>query len=78
MCAGGMPYRRRYLAAVLEAQTPLLLARLMLMLMAAVRPRVQDELLLRAWSFMDIDVVPGGLAILDPVRPPPLHLFYSQ
>lgn len=66
-----MPYRQRYLAAVLDAQTPLLLARLMLILMAAVRPRVQQELLTKAWSYMDVDVVPGGLAILDPVRTPP-------
>ena len=73
-CAGGMPYRRRFLVAVLEAQTPLLLARLMLILMAAVRPRVQNAILTKAWSFMDVDVVPGGLAILDPVRPPPCSL----
>lgn len=69
-----MPYRRRFLVAVLEAQTPLLLARMMLILMGAVRPRVQDAILTKTWSYMDIDVVPGGLAILDPVRSPSSRL----
>ena len=42
----------------------------MLLLYDAIRPTVGKQLLTDRWSFMDTDLVPGGLAVLDPVRLP--------
>jgi uncharacterized membrane protein YgcG len=64
----GMEFRRRFLANALEARTPLLLARLLLVLVDAVRPAVAEKIFTKEWSYMDVDLCPGGFAILDPVR----------
>ena len=53
---------------MLAAETPQLLARCMLTLYDALRPAVLKRILTERWNFMDIDIVPGGLAVLDPVR----------
>jgi hypothetical protein len=64
----GMAYRKRWCVDVLAAETPQLLARLALALYDALRPTVAHQVLTEAWNFMDTEIVPGGLAILDPVR----------
>jgi hypothetical protein len=45
----------------------------MLTLYDALRPAVAAQLLSERWNFMDVELVPGGLAILDPVRSLPAH-----
>jgi hypothetical protein len=65
-----MSFRRRWCANVIAARTPQLLARCMLLLHDALRPSVTRTLFEDGWRFMDVDIVPGGLAILDPVRRP--------
>ena len=61
-------YRKRWCSNVLAAESPQLLARLMLVLHDALRPAVARRLLSDRWRFMDTEIVPGGIAILDPVR----------
>ena len=73
----GLEYRKRWCIDVLQAQTPQLLARCMLVLYDAIRPSVAKQLLSSRWSYMDTEIVPGGVAVLDAVRPPlatPTHL----
>jgi hypothetical protein len=67
----GMEYRKRWCINVLLATTPQLLARCMLTLYDAIRPAVASQILTHRWNFMDTEIVPGGLAILDPVHLPP-------
>jgi hypothetical protein len=63
-----MEFRRRWSINVLRARTPQSLAQSMLTLYDALRPAVAAQLLSERWNFMDVELVPGGLAILDPVR----------
>lgn len=66
--AEGFEFRKRFLANILEARTPLLLARLLLVMVDAIRPAVAERIFTKEWTFMDVDLCPGGFAILDPVR----------
>lgn len=69
----GVEFRKRWCINVLKASTPQLLAQCMLTLYDALRPAVAAQLLSERWNFMDVELVPGGLAILDPVRSLPAH-----
>lgn len=40
----------------------------MLVLYDAIRPSVAAQLLSGRWSYMDTEIVPGGVAVLDAVR----------
>ena len=41
------------------------------MLVDAIRPAVAERIFTKKWSYMDVDLCPGGFAILDPVCTPP-------